>query len=138
MPKSQLMRRVLADRRITVTRDARREVRTGQVDRRVLATLEFLAESGLVPVVRSLPSGRAADITLADPQRGVRRLRHLQAAITAMTLAAHPDHVHVGFRESFGVAGSELHARQWSALLDRLSALQQPSVPTGPSRFAIR
>src|SRR5205085_1655787 len=45
MPKSALQRRVLTDPRIKIYSCGRRDVRTGVIDRRVLATLEFLAVS---------------------------------------------------------------------------------------------
>jgi murein DD-endopeptidase MepM/ murein hydrolase activator NlpD len=57
MSKDALAQRVLADRRIHVYACGRRDVETGQVDRRVLATLEFLAASGLEPTVSSLRCG---------------------------------------------------------------------------------
>jgi hypothetical protein len=57
MPKAQLERRVLADDRIDIYDAGRRDIRAGQIDRRVLAVLEFLAESGLNPTVSSLRSG---------------------------------------------------------------------------------
>src|SRR6201999_1841569 len=41
-PKVQLERRVLADDRIDVYEGGRDDIRSGQVDRRVLATLEYL------------------------------------------------------------------------------------------------
>ena len=57
LPKPLLERRVLSDERIEVYDCGRRDIRSGQVDRRVLATLAFLAESGLRPSVTSLKCG---------------------------------------------------------------------------------
>ena len=57
MPKPMLQRRVLADRRIAIYACGRQDIQAGQVDRRVLATLAFLAESGLNPTVTSLGCG---------------------------------------------------------------------------------
>jgi hypothetical protein len=57
MSKEVLMRRVLADDRIEIYACGRNDIQSGQVDRRVLATLEFLAESGLKPTVTSLKCG---------------------------------------------------------------------------------
>jgi len=57
LPKPQLERRVLADDRVEIYAAGRDDIRSGQVDRRVLATLEYLAESGLRPTVTSLKSG---------------------------------------------------------------------------------
>ena len=47
LPKPLLERRVLADERIEIYACGRDDIRSGQIDRRVLATLEYLAESGL-------------------------------------------------------------------------------------------
>jgi hypothetical protein len=57
MSKEALVRRVLANPRIDLYECGRRDIRAGQVDRRVLATLEFLAASGLRPTVTSLKCG---------------------------------------------------------------------------------
>jgi hypothetical protein len=57
MSKESLQKRVLEDPRISVYDCGRRDVRAGNIDRRVLATLEFLASSGLKPTVSSLECG---------------------------------------------------------------------------------
>ena len=57
MSKEALTRRVLANSDIDIYPCGRLDIRTGQVDRRVLATLEFLAASGLRPTVTSLKCG---------------------------------------------------------------------------------
>jgi hypothetical protein len=57
MSKEGLERRVLANPRVDVYGCGRRDVRAGIVDRRVLATIEFLAASGLKPTVTSLRCG---------------------------------------------------------------------------------
>jgi murein DD-endopeptidase MepM/ murein hydrolase activator NlpD len=57
MSKEELVRHVLANPRIELYSCGRDDVRTGQVDRRVLATLEFLAASGMRPTVTSLKCG---------------------------------------------------------------------------------
>ncbi|MBA2630269.1 MAG: hypothetical protein H0U84_04525, partial [Thermoleophilaceae bacterium] len=58
-PKPLLERRVLSDERIEIYACGRDDIRSGQIDRRVLATLEFLAESGLRPTVTSLKCGHS-------------------------------------------------------------------------------
>jgi hypothetical protein len=55
--KETLIQRVLANPRIDVYQCGRSDIRAGIVDRRVLATLEFLAASGLKPTVTSLRCG---------------------------------------------------------------------------------
>jgi len=57
MSKEVLTRRVLANQDIDLYDCGRDDIRSGQVDRRVLATLEFLAASGLRPSVSSLKCG---------------------------------------------------------------------------------
>jgi Transglycosylase SLT domain len=59
MSKPALERRVLADPRLDVYPGGRSDIRSGQIDRRVLATLEYLAEAGLRPTVSCLKSGHS-------------------------------------------------------------------------------
>src|SRR5213076_943915 len=59
LPKSMLERRVLNDPRIDIYQGGQDDIRTGQIDRRVLATLEYLAESGFNPKVSCLKSGHS-------------------------------------------------------------------------------
>jgi hypothetical protein len=57
MSKELLERRVLADKSVEIYACGRQDIRAGIVDRRVLATIEFLAASGLKPTVTSLRCG---------------------------------------------------------------------------------
>ncbi len=57
MSKESLQRRVLTDSRIQIYGCGRTDIRAGNIDRRVLATLEFLSASGLKPSVTSLECG---------------------------------------------------------------------------------
>jgi hypothetical protein len=57
LPKPLLEKRVLSDERVEIYECGRRDIKSGQIDRRVLATLEYLAESGLRPTVTSLKCG---------------------------------------------------------------------------------
>ena len=59
MSKEALARRVLSNPRIEIYSCGRRDIDAGAVDRRVLATLEFLAASGLRPTVTSLECGHS-------------------------------------------------------------------------------
>jgi hypothetical protein len=73
MSKEALQERVLQDPSITIYPCGRRDVEAGAIDRRVLATLEFLVASGMRPSVSALkcpaspasPSGAAAPPTSA-------------------------------------------------------------------------
>jgi hypothetical protein len=59
LPKPLLEKRVLSDDRIKIYPGGRDDIKTGQIDRRVLATLEYLAESGLNPTVSCLKNGHS-------------------------------------------------------------------------------
>jgi len=186
LPKPLLERRVLSDSRISIYPCGRQDIQTGQIDRRVLATLEYLADSGLNPTVSALKcghsyfttsgnvsehsSGNAVDIAAINgiPIAGhqdpggiteitVRRLMQLQGTMmphqiisllslgaNTMALPDHWDHIHVGFYPLFGAnakAGREammvLKPGQWNDLVDRLRQIDNPIVPTKPSKYAI-
>ncbi len=59
MSKEELQRRVLADPKVKLYSCGRRDIEGGLVDRRVLATLEFLVASGLDPTVTALECGHS-------------------------------------------------------------------------------
>ena len=59
MSKETLQQRVLADPRIQIYDCGRQDIQAGQIDRRVLATLEFLVASGFNPTVTSLNCGHS-------------------------------------------------------------------------------
>ncbi|HTB70986.1 MAG TPA: lytic murein transglycosylase [Solirubrobacteraceae bacterium] len=59
--KEQLQQQVLANPGIEIYPCGRQDIETGQIDRRVLATLEFLAVSGLRPTVSALKCGHSED-----------------------------------------------------------------------------
>jgi soluble lytic murein transglycosylase-like protein len=59
MSKESLQKRVLEDSRIQVYDCGRTDIKAGNIDRRVLATLEFLATSGLKPTVSALECGHS-------------------------------------------------------------------------------
>jgi hypothetical protein len=54
LSKEQLQRRVLDDPRIKLYAGGDKDIKAGEIDRRVLATLSFLSASGLKPSVSSL------------------------------------------------------------------------------------
>jgi hypothetical protein len=59
MSKDELERRVVKNPRIEIYDCGERDIVGGRIDRRVLATLEFLAASGLRPTVTSLQCGHS-------------------------------------------------------------------------------
>ena len=59
MSKETLIARVLNDPRVTIYDCGRQDIQAGAIDRRVLATLEFLVASGFNPTVTSLNCGHS-------------------------------------------------------------------------------
>jgi hypothetical protein len=59
MNKAQIQRRVLSDPRVDIYPCGRNDIRQGVIDRRILATLEFLSASGLKPTVTALRCGHS-------------------------------------------------------------------------------
>jgi hypothetical protein len=57
MSKQALQRHILRNPLVDIYECGRHDIATGQIDRRVLATLEFLAASGLKPTVSSMRCG---------------------------------------------------------------------------------
>jgi transglycosylase-like protein with SLT domain len=186
LPKPLLEKRVLSDERIELDDSGRTDIQSGQIDRRVLATLAYLADSGLRPTVTSLKSdhglmtasgnvsehssGNAVDIAQINgvpiyghqepggvTDQSVRRLMRLQGTMAphqiislldygqnTYAMADHNDHIHVGFRPLFGdnkklgqQALAVLKPGQWSDLIARLREIDNPVVPTEPSKYAL-
>jgi hypothetical protein len=64
--KQQLEQQVLGDPGIDLYPCGRQDIQTGQIDRRVLATLEFLSVSGLKPTVSALKCGHSEFTTAGN------------------------------------------------------------------------
>ncbi|MFN2617076.1 MAG: lytic murein transglycosylase [Thermoleophilaceae bacterium] len=186
MSKPMLERRVLSDNRLDIYPGGRQDIRSGQIDRRVLATLEYLAERGFRASVSCLKtghnflttsgnvsehsSGNAVDISkvngipiIGHQEKGgiteqtVRELMKLQGTVrphqiisllelgsNTLAMADHNDHIHVGFHPLFGENRKQgkqalalLRPGQWSDLLKQLRRIDNPVVPTKPSKYAI-
>ncbi|HEY7457028.1 MAG TPA: lytic murein transglycosylase, partial [Solirubrobacterales bacterium] len=63
LPKAMLARRVLADEEIEVSLCDRQEIRAGQIDRRLLASLAYLSSQGFRLTITSMLCGRHGSIT---------------------------------------------------------------------------
>ncbi|MGI8659523.1 MAG: hypothetical protein ACR2LH_00555, partial [Thermoleophilaceae bacterium] len=186
LPKPLLERRVLSDERIEIYEGGRADIQSGQIDRRVLATMAYLAESGMRPTVTSLKSGHgfltasgnvsdhssgnALDIAAINgtpilghqepggvTEQAVRRIMLLQGTVApdqiislldiggaTFSMDDHADHIHVGFSPLFGSndklgrqAMAVLKPGQWSDLLDQLESIENPVVPTSPSKYSL-
>jgi Transglycosylase SLT domain/Peptidase family M23 len=59
MSKETLAARALADKNADIYACGRNDIQSGQIDRRVLATIEFLSVSGLHPTISSLKCGHS-------------------------------------------------------------------------------
>jgi soluble lytic murein transglycosylase-like protein len=59
LSKEALAQRVLSDPNVQIYACGRRDIQAGSIDRRVLATMEFLAASGLKPTISSLHCGHS-------------------------------------------------------------------------------
>jgi hypothetical protein len=186
LPKPLLEKRVLSDERVELDDSGRTDIQSGQIDRRILATLAYLADSGLRPTVTSLKSdhglmtasgnvsehssGNAVDIAELNgvpiyghqepggvTDQGVRRLMRLQGTMAphqiislldyganTYAMGDHNDHIHVGFRPLYGdnkklgqQALAVLKPGQWSDLIARLREIDNPVVPTEPSKYSL-
>jgi Transglycosylase SLT domain len=186
MSKEQLIRRTLADPRLEVYSCGRDDIQTGQIDRRVLALLEYLTQRGYRLTVTSLKcghsvytasgsishhsTGNAVDIAQINglPVLGnqgpgsltealVKDVLALQGTMTpdqvislmnlggpSFAMSDHADHVHVGFQPQYGPDSSTekrfleiLQPDQWERLIDRIADIDNPEVPTSPSRYSI-
>jgi len=183
MSKEQLIKRVLNDPRLEIYSCGRQDIRTGQIDRRVLALLSYLSQRGYRLTITSLKCGHsvytssgnishhslgsAVDIAMINgmPVLGnqgpgsiteslVRDILRLQGTLTpdqvislmdfggpSFAMADHNDHVHVGYgarssRDDKGVI-EVLKPGQWTRLIERIAGIENPEVPTTPSRWAI-
>jgi soluble lytic murein transglycosylase-like protein len=189
MSKAQLEQVVLADPHVQVYSCGRRDITAGLVDRRVLATMEFLSRSGLDPTVSGLECGQNGvtkstpgansvstgnSVELAKingiPIQGhqgtgsitdltIRRLLTLQGSMRpnqiislmsypgqtdTLALPDHADRIQIAYTPLFGQnkklskqVNSILRPQQWIKLIDTISQIPQPTIPTttiNPSR----
>jgi hypothetical protein len=187
--KQQLETRVLADPHAQIYACGRRDIQAGLIDRRILASIEYLTSSGLDPSISGLAcgagsggatgidaagrTGSSMDISAINgiPIQGhqgpgtitditIRRLLTLQGALapnqiisemsykgqpSTLSLPDHANRIQVAFTPQYGankaLSGklkSILKPQQWIQLIQRISQIPEPAVPTGPSKYAIR
>jgi Transglycosylase SLT domain len=182
MSKSQLQQVVLADPHVEIYSCGRRDIEAGEIDRRILATMEFLSQSGLDPTVSGLKCGQSSagnsspgsnavgtgdsmEISAINgiPIQGhqgtgsitdltIRRLLTLQGAMrpdqiislmsypgqtNTLALPDHSDRLQVAFTPLFGQnkkisaqVNSILKPQQWIKLIDTISQIPEPTIPT--------
>ena len=182
MSKAQLQQVVLADPHVQIYTCGRRDITAGLIDRRVLATIEFLSQSGLDPTISGLQCGQNT-ATRSTPGRNsvatgdsvqiakingipiqghqgtgsitdlaIRRLLTLQGSMrpnqiislmsypgqsNTLALPDHSDRIQIAFTPLFGQnkklskqVNSILKPHQWIKLIDTISQIPQPTVPT--------
>ncbi len=184
MPKTQLERRVLADPRLAIYECGRDDIRTGQIDQRILAGMEYLADNGFRLTLTSLKCGHSvltASGNVSEHSTGdamdiaevngipiignqgpgsiteavIETLLRLQGSMQphqiislmdmggpTFVMADHNDHIHVGYSprgqspEASKHFNQLLKPNQWKRLIGRIAQIDNPTVPTRPSRFA--
>jgi hypothetical protein len=147
MSKSQLQVRTLQDAHAHVSACIRRQVLAGQLDRRLLASIEYLTASGLDPAVSC---GRTAGINITRvnglpvqlhytpgsiTDLTVRRLRTLQGADAPSAITTLPGRLLVSFSP---VGRNLLGPGQWVHLIHRIGQIPEPTVPLTPSPDAVK
>ncbi len=187
LSKDALEKRVLDDNGLSIYPCGRQDIETGQIDRRVLAVLEYLRSKGFAMTITALKCGHsllttsgnvsehstgdAVDIAVINgvPVTGhqgpgtlvdelIRDVLALQGTMhphqvisledlpgeTSFALPDHYDHVHIGYypvateasplESEFSVL---LKPDQWQRLIGRLSEIENPEVPIGPSKYSL-
>jgi hypothetical protein len=184
LSKEELQKRVLADKSLSIYGCGRTDIATGQIDRRVLAMLEYLVSKDFKLTITSLKCGHsimtasgyvsehstgdAVDIAVIDgvPVTGhqgpgtltdelIRTVLQLQGNMhphqvisledlpgpTSFPLPDHYDHVHVGYHPLSGPFDQQFNAllkpRQWLRLTNQLDQIENPRVPTEPSKYSL-
>ena len=189
MSKEQLQARILQDPHVQIYPCGRRDIQAGSIDRRILATIEFLSASGLDPYVSGLACGHNAtastgvdpagatgsslDITKINniPLLGhqgpgsitditIRRLLTLQSAMrpnqiislmsykgqnNTLALPDHNNRLQITYTPLFGQnkklsqeIKTILKPGQWIDLINRISQIPEPTIPTTPSKYAVK
>ena len=89
MSKQQLTNRVLVDPRVQIYPCGRRDIEAGLIDRRVLATIEFLSASGLDPYVSGLECGHSLGGSSGTDAAGATGASLDISKINGIPIAAH-------------------------------------------------
>ncbi len=183
--KAQLQKKVLNDPNVEIYSCGREDIATGQIDRRVVATLEYLVARGFSLTITSLKCGHsimttsgnisahstgdAVDIAqvngipilgnqgqgsiteavitellkLQGPMQPDQIISLMEMGGPTFAMGDHADHIHVGFTpDATDTAGKPLNETmlspdQWDKLLDRIGEIDQPTVPTKPSKYSL-
>ncbi len=184
LSKEQLQKRVLADKGLSIYPCGRTDIATGQIDRRVMAMLEYLTSKGFTLTITALKCGHsimtasgnvsehstgdAVDIAVINGvvvtgHQGpgtptddlIKTVLQLQGTMhphqvisledlpgpTSFALPDHYNHVHVGYRPIGGPFSRQFDAllgpRQWLRLTNQLGQIDNPTVPTAPSKYSL-
>ncbi len=184
LSKEQLQKRVLADKDLSIYPCGRTDIATGQIDRRVMAMLEYLTSKGFTLTITALKCGHsimtasgnvsehstgdAVDIAIINGvvvtgHQGpgtptddlIKTVLALQGTMhphqvisledlpgpTSFALPDHYNHVHVGYRPIGGPFSQQFEAllgpKQWLRLTNQLGQIDNPRVPTAPSKYSL-
>ena len=187
MSKEQLERRVLANPGLQLAACDRDYVQDGQIDRRLMAIMEYLTARGYNLTITSMLCGRETSITTSgnvshhsfgsaidiaeingQPVLGnqgagtqsyslIRDVLTLQGTMLpdqvislmdmggpSFAMSDHDDHVHIGYSPVSGPAADPdkqaiqlLKPEQWERLIGRIAEIDNPDVPTKPSKFSL-
>jgi hypothetical protein len=147
MSKSQLQVRTLEDPHAHLDACLRRQVLAGQLDRQLLASIEYLTASGLDPSASCARSGginiigvnglpiQAHDTPGSITDLTTRRLRTLQGADAPTGITSLPGRLLISFST---VGRNMLGPGQWVQLIHRISQIPEPNVPIAPSPDAVK
>ncbi|MBA2522148.1 MAG: peptidoglycan DD-metalloendopeptidase family protein, partial [Solirubrobacterales bacterium] len=182
--KAQLQEQVLNDPNLEIYSCGRDDIQTGLIDRRILATMEYLVQRGFRLTITSLECGHgvytssgnvsehttgdAMDIALVNgipilgnqgtgsiteavinellklqgPMQPHQIISLMQMGGPTYAMGDHDDHIHVGFTPDATASGQPLGGGllkpdQWDKLLKRIGELDQPTVPTKPSKYSL-
>jgi hypothetical protein len=146
MSKSQLQVRTLQDPQAHLDACMRRQVLAGQLDRQLLASIEYLTASGLDPWVScaseggvniTAVNGRSVQVHYAPgsiTDLTIRRLRTLQGADAPSAITTLPGRLMISFDS---VSRTMLRPGQWIQLIHRISQIPEPTVPLTPGPDAV-
>jgi hypothetical protein len=188
MSKTQLQDRIVRDPHLTLDACTIRDIQAGNIDRRILAAIEFLSASGLDPTATNpacetagagpdhaaeTASGSTIDITrinnipiLRHQGQGsitditIRRLLTLQSSMApnqiislmsykgqpaTLALPDHTNRIQIAYTPLYGTnpklttqLTNSLKPSQWIQLINRISQIPEPTIPTTPSKYAVK
>ena len=131
MSKTQLIERVLDDPRLEIYACGREDIQTGQIDRRVLAMLEYLVARGFDLTITSLKCGHSVLTTSGNVSE-----HSTGNAVDIAQINGIPVIGHQGPGSISEALVSDLIQLQGTMAPHQIISLMDTSGPTTPSRWA--